>query len=188
MKEREIEPGTPEINKKYSIVVDRKGPYLVYGHPLLKQQFIVQNDEGSSWSYRDGVEYDMNDEPTALCRCGASANKPYCDGAHLNTNWDPSLTADNIPLLKDADVVDGPTLELTDNEKYCAFARFCGIIITIIIVEKTGFVQSQTVKKLPSREFRREETWERKPSGRPFAFDCPPQRQDRRLIRTFLTS
>ena len=96
MKEREIEPGTPEINKKYSIVVDRKGPYLVYGHPLLKQQFIVQNDEGSSWSYRDGVEYDMNDEPTALCRCGASANKPYCDGAHLNTNWDPSLTADNF--------------------------------------------------------------------------------------------
>ena len=41
MKEREIEPGTPEINKKYSIVVDRKGPYLVYGHPLLKQQFMV---------------------------------------------------------------------------------------------------------------------------------------------------
>ena len=27
--------------------------------------------------------------------------------------------------MKDADVVDGPTLELTDNEKYCAFARFC---------------------------------------------------------------
>lgn len=50
---------------------------------------------------------------------------PYCDGAHLNTNWNSSLTADNIPLLKDADVVDGPTLELTDNEKYCAFARFC---------------------------------------------------------------
>lgn len=24
MKEREIEPGTPEINKKYSIVVDKK--------------------------------------------------------------------------------------------------------------------------------------------------------------------
>ena len=76
MKEREIEPGTPEINKQYSIVVDRKGPYLVYGHPLLKQQFIVQNVEGSSWSYRDGVEYDMNDNPTALCRCGTSAKNP----------------------------------------------------------------------------------------------------------------
>lgn len=70
MKEREIEPGTPEINKKYSIVVDKKGPYLVYGHPLLKQQFIVQNEEGHSWSYRDGGEYDTRNEPTALCRCG----------------------------------------------------------------------------------------------------------------------
>lgn len=69
MKEREIEPGTPEINKKYSIVVDKKGPYLVYGHPLLKQQFIVQNEEGHSWSYRDGGEYDTRNEPTALCRC-----------------------------------------------------------------------------------------------------------------------
>ena len=126
MKEREIEPGTPEINKQYSIVVDRKGPYLVYGHPLLKQQFIVQNVEGSSWSYRDGVEYDMNDNPTALCRCGTSANKPYCDGAHLNTNWDPTLTADNIPLLKDADVVDGPTLELTDNELLPVFVMLTG--------------------------------------------------------------
>ena len=34
MKEREIEPGTPEINKKYSIEVAKKGPYLVYCHPL----------------------------------------------------------------------------------------------------------------------------------------------------------
>ena len=138
MKERNIEPGTPIIDKKYSIVVDKKGPFLVYGRPPMKQQFIVQNDEGTSWSYRDGVEYELKDEPTALCRCGASANKPFCDGAHLNVNWDPTLTADNIPLLNEADVLDGPTLELTDNEKYCAFARRFGISWKSRMTRKPG--------------------------------------------------
>ena len=125
MKERKIEPGTPVNDNKYSIVVDRKGPYLVYGRPPMKQQFIVQNEEGASWSYRDGIEFEIEDDPVALCRCGASANAPFCDGSHLKANWNPSLTADNIPLLDNADVFDGPELELTDNEKYCAFARFC---------------------------------------------------------------
>lgn len=41
---------------------------------------------------------------------------------------------------------------MIEQNVHCAFARFCGIIITIIIVEKTGFVQSQTVKKLPRRD------------------------------------
>lgn len=25
--------------------------------------------------------------PTYLCRCGRSANKPFCDGAHARTGW-----------------------------------------------------------------------------------------------------
>jgi len=43
------------------------GPYLVYG-PLL-----VRERDGAC-SLRSGT--------TALCRCGGSANKPYCDGTH----------------------------------------------------------------------------------------------------------
>lgn len=144
MKERKIEPGTPVNDNKYSIVVDRKGPYLVYGRPPMKQQFIVQNEEGASWSYRDGIEFEIEDDPVALCRCGASANAPFCDGSHLKTNWNPSLTADNIPLLDNADVFDGPELELTDNEKYCAFAVFvtlmarCGILSRSPTTRKHG--------------------------------------------------
>ena len=37
-------------------------------------------------------------------------------------------------------------------------------------------------KNLPSRRFRREEKCERKPSGFPFAFNNPPQRQNCKII------
>lgn len=33
-------------------------------------------------------EQESKDGTTALCRCGASANKPYCDGSHNNINFD----------------------------------------------------------------------------------------------------
>lgn len=123
--ERKIEPGTPTPKKKLLILIDPQGPYLVYGNPPLKQQFFVLNEERIPWTYRSGREFSTQQDPTALCRCGASRNHPYCDGSHLTADWDPTLTADNIPLLENAEVFDGPALEVTDNDKYCAFARFC---------------------------------------------------------------
>lgn len=32
-------------------------------------------------------------EAVFLCRCGASANKPFCDGAHKNMGFDGTLAA-----------------------------------------------------------------------------------------------
>jgi uncharacterized Fe-S cluster protein YjdI len=48
------------------------GPLLVYG--TLK----VTHKDGSS---------ETKNRTTAFCRCGASANKPYCDGAHVNAEF-----------------------------------------------------------------------------------------------------
>ena len=34
-----------------------------------------------------------NDKPVvALCRCGASKNKPFCDGTHRNIEFDGSIS------------------------------------------------------------------------------------------------
>jgi uncharacterized Fe-S cluster protein YjdI len=48
------------------------GPLLVYGTLLVKD--------------RAGNEA-LKTKTTAFCRCGASANKPYCDGAHAKVGF-----------------------------------------------------------------------------------------------------
>jgi len=50
-----------------AITVAQNGPLLVTG------KFEITLPDGS---------LEMKENKTALCRCGASANKPYCDGAH----------------------------------------------------------------------------------------------------------
>lgn len=48
------------------------GPLLIYG------KLRVTN--------KDGKE-EMKNKTTAFCRCGASTNKPYCDGSHINVSF-----------------------------------------------------------------------------------------------------
>ena len=48
------------------------GPLLVYGNITVKDQA--------------GNETKKN-KVTAFCRCGASSNKPYCDGSHAKINF-----------------------------------------------------------------------------------------------------
>lgn len=123
---KKYEEGTPVISDGIRIKISQRGPYLVFGNIPIKQQFILPNADGNSWNFASGVkDYNTGKEPVALCRCGRSANKPYCDGTHQKVDWDDALTAPLTPLLDDAQTTHGDTLELTDNEFYCAFARFC---------------------------------------------------------------
>ncbi len=53
------------------ITVEKDGPYRVTGVPLEEAQLA----QGA------------NPEKYVLCRCGASKNKPFCDGSHYDIGW-----------------------------------------------------------------------------------------------------
>ena len=109
------------------IKVTKDGPYLVYGAPILKQEFIKPNSEGASWDYKEGKKFKVENDgkPVALCRCGKSKHAPFCDGTHKKAHFDGTETADHKPAQEGAEVFEGPAYTLLDNEVYCAFARFC---------------------------------------------------------------
>jgi CDGSH-type Zn-finger protein len=106
------------------IVVTKNGPYVVTGDVPLRLMNIRPNSGGESWDWEDGrvlpagVEY-------SLCRCGRSANKPFCDGSHPRVGFNGTETASRRPFLRQAERQEGPTLDLLDVENLCAFARFC---------------------------------------------------------------
>ncbi|MCH7747649.1 MAG: CDGSH iron-sulfur domain-containing protein [Acidobacteria bacterium] len=62
------------------IKVRENGPYLITGDDVT----VVD------WN---GNAYPITKRPVALCRCGASANRPFCDGTHRTIDFKGSETA-----------------------------------------------------------------------------------------------
>ena len=91
MAKQKIETGSIAAAPEYRITILEKGPYLVYGQPPLTTQHIVPNELGESWRFEEGKHFQTDKEPTSLCRCGASKNKPYCDGSHAALHWQDNL-------------------------------------------------------------------------------------------------
>jgi CDGSH-type Zn-finger protein len=106
------------------ISVTKDGPYLVAGELPLAKATIGANDEGESIRWEWGKPY-PEQKNFALCRCGHSAHKPFCDGTHAKIGFDGTETASRKPYREQAKMIPGPVLSLSDAQSLCAFARFC---------------------------------------------------------------
>jgi len=106
------------------VTVTRDGPYLVSGAVPLARQTIITDAEGGSEQWRQG-EPIAAPESYALCRCGHSHSKPFCDGTHKKVGFDGTETASRAPYREQAQLTEGPVLALSDAQPLCAFARFC---------------------------------------------------------------
>jgi uncharacterized Fe-S cluster protein YjdI len=60
-------PQAETVQSETIIETIPNGPLMVYGN------VIVKDNQGNEM---------QKNKVTAFCRCGASANKPYCDGSH----------------------------------------------------------------------------------------------------------
>ena len=112
------------MKKKQKILISKDGPYLVSGSVPLAKEISVSGPSGEPETREKGKEYPLQ-ESYALCRCGKSKNPPYCDGSHVHSKFDGREVANRDKYLDQAEILEGPELDLTDAENLCSLARFC---------------------------------------------------------------
>jgi CDGSH-type Zn-finger protein len=127
-----------------SIRVNADGPYLVSGGVPLIKMVIVSDSDGTAREWREVEKYSLK-ASYALCRCGQSSKKPFCDGTHMKAKFKGEETSDES-YLKSPDIYDGPALRLTDHEPLCASARFCHRAGGIwALIKKTDDSRTKTI-------------------------------------------
>ncbi len=70
---------------KLTITVRNNGPLLI--NPEDAQQVVLVDHEGNR------IEWNKPGKNMTLCRCGASSNKPFCDGTHSKIGFQGAQAA-----------------------------------------------------------------------------------------------
>jgi len=94
-------------SKAVAIKMVKDGPYIV------KDLQNFSNNKGAI----------VCKESIGLCRCGQSANKPYCDGTHKNIGF--SSNNQSEPANDRLDSYQGKEITIHDNRSICAHAGYC---------------------------------------------------------------
>ena len=106
-----------QLKEKPKILLLPNGPYYLLNDMEPKVVENLQNSEGQPLSTLRGV---------ALCRCGASKNKPFCDGTHGTIGFSSENKTQDSPIIKNKrkNYV-GKEITIHDNRKICSHAAEC---------------------------------------------------------------
>lgn len=128
--------------KKTEITPTENGPYLV------KNLANFANQKGPV----------TPKETMALCRCGGSNNKPFCDGTHKNNGFSSAKLDDRVE--DQLDHYKGKKITIHDNRGICAHAGRCtdGLAAVFHLKEEPWIYPDSataeeiisTIKKCPS--------------------------------------
>jgi CDGSH-type Zn-finger protein len=97
-----------EIGLGCTVQASLNGPYLVTNAENL------QNSRGEHIPTRPQM---------ALCRCGGSAIKPFCDGTHARIGFTSKKEPDRVPDRRDT--YTGEQITILDNRGICAHSGLC---------------------------------------------------------------
>jgi CDGSH-type Zn-finger protein len=111
------------------IVIIKNGPYLVHGKIPLVHKTQVVSELGEPLTWKKEKEYTTSQEGYALCRCGQSANKPFCDGTHRKVNFDGTECADTAPIVeRQTAMKSGSRLIVKKDYSLCMNSGYCGLV------------------------------------------------------------
>jgi CDGSH-type Zn-finger protein/ferredoxin len=137
------------------------GPLLVSGDVPLVRKTPLSSEQGEpmTWTASDP----LTDAGTyALCRCGSSSKKPFCDGTHAQVGFDGSEAAAGVEQADGsydlrAKTLGGTGITVRDDRSICVHAGFCGTKVTNVWQQVAGTDDStvrlaviNAVEKCPS--------------------------------------
>jgi CDGSH-type Zn-finger protein len=105
---QEAEGSPPPDRPRPRIKLSRNGPLLVTVD-------VLTNSKGERLSGALGI---------ALCRCGASRNKPFCDSSHIRIGFSDDRAPDRTPAggaghdQPEADAASAPSIRISRNGPY----------------------------------------------------------------------
>ena len=114
---------------RFRIQIRESGPYLILGSVPLIQRYPSKSEYGEPMEWDPvGVDFGVLpfDERYELCRCGKSANMPFCDQSHTQHGFTGALTADRRPSSARWKVIQGMGMVMNDDGRLCSNAGFCG--------------------------------------------------------------
>lgn len=114
-----------ETERAVSITSRPAGPLMVSGGAPVMRMSAAYSEHGEPLTWKKSDE--LTDRATyALCRCGNSANKPFCDGSHMAAGFEGADSVDASTYKERSNELGSNGITVNDDRSICVHAGFCG--------------------------------------------------------------